>query len=400
MDNHTTVVENPIGQHLRSARRERGFTQIEVAELLGISARTYGKLERGEGNRDENAPRLTPSQRRHLAALFDMDPTLLGAAPVRTLPVDDEQLLLLLWQAYYSGQQEVPRNLLPRFLTHLNQAWEERTIPVPVLTRGYQVASALLGDTGDLIAALHAAERAHLLAESLPASAPSDRKRTDNEICASLMRRARALIALTSQVSGAAQSEHILSASRDVHTLFHLAPRCRPTLRAVLYQEGNKVLARIDPAQIRWDLLREAQQIARTDPGYDPLGTYTSEPGVQHTLAEVLLASARAHQGDLRSQTQEAIGHIQAAMQSNELVHPRWLAAMRVTYCGILVLQQEHQRAVVIARSILPSIRLLQSARITEQFRQAIAALPPNMSERNELLNVLNDLRDRAGGGT
>lgn len=39
-----------IGDKLRAARKKAGLTQAEVAELAGLSDRTYADIERGETN--------------------------------------------------------------------------------------------------------------------------------------------------------------------------------------------------------------------------------------------------------------------------------------------------------------------------------------------------------------
>lgn len=39
-----------LGDKLRTARRKRGLTQVEVAEEAGIHANYYSKIERGEIN--------------------------------------------------------------------------------------------------------------------------------------------------------------------------------------------------------------------------------------------------------------------------------------------------------------------------------------------------------------
>ena len=39
-----------IGDKLLSARKKAGLTQVEVAELAGLSDRTYADIERGETN--------------------------------------------------------------------------------------------------------------------------------------------------------------------------------------------------------------------------------------------------------------------------------------------------------------------------------------------------------------
>lgn len=38
-----------VGQSVRAARRRLGVTQEEVAELIGVSTRTLGQVERGAG---------------------------------------------------------------------------------------------------------------------------------------------------------------------------------------------------------------------------------------------------------------------------------------------------------------------------------------------------------------
>jgi len=79
-----------IKKTLRSLRKKRNYTQAQLAEKLGISARAYAKIEAGETN-------LTIGRLRAIAVILDVSLTeLLGDLPDDNLviaPVDTIPLL-------------------------------------------------------------------------------------------------------------------------------------------------------------------------------------------------------------------------------------------------------------------------------------------------------------------
>lgn len=71
------------GDRIRAARLLAGMTQNQLAELVGVSARTIGNYERGETIPDRTGPRLVIALGQHLEP--DYGPTLRSAT--------DEQLV-------------------------------------------------------------------------------------------------------------------------------------------------------------------------------------------------------------------------------------------------------------------------------------------------------------------
>ena len=63
-------IRSTLGRHARDARRRAGYTQADVAELIGLSTEVYGRLERG---------RMMPSvpTLRALCAALQLDANLL-----------------------------------------------------------------------------------------------------------------------------------------------------------------------------------------------------------------------------------------------------------------------------------------------------------------------------------
>lgn len=67
-------VQNRIdfGNNLRKIREGRGYTQLEFAELCGISRAYYGRLERGEFSPTvDMCYRITDALGIHISALFE-----------------------------------------------------------------------------------------------------------------------------------------------------------------------------------------------------------------------------------------------------------------------------------------------------------------------------------------
>lgn len=90
IDNQKKQIMEKIKKLLRSLRKKRNYTQAQLAEKLGISARAYAKIEAGETN-------LTIGRLRAIAVILDVSLTeLLGDLPDDNLvisPVDTIPLL-------------------------------------------------------------------------------------------------------------------------------------------------------------------------------------------------------------------------------------------------------------------------------------------------------------------
>lgn len=60
-----------IGQRIRAARKQRGYSQMKLANLAGISNRTISMYETGNSSPDiETANRLANALQTSLSALF------------------------------------------------------------------------------------------------------------------------------------------------------------------------------------------------------------------------------------------------------------------------------------------------------------------------------------------
>ena len=60
-----------IGQRIRAARKQRGYSQMKLANLVGISNRTISMYETGNSSPDiETANRLANALETSLSAIF------------------------------------------------------------------------------------------------------------------------------------------------------------------------------------------------------------------------------------------------------------------------------------------------------------------------------------------
>lgn len=71
--------ESTPGDVVRQARTARGLSQERLARLAGVSARTIGRIERGE---DYDDPRMLPTVQRALGIGDSQDPPLSKASAI------------------------------------------------------------------------------------------------------------------------------------------------------------------------------------------------------------------------------------------------------------------------------------------------------------------------------
>lgn len=96
-----------IGRNIRNARKEKGMTQADMAEALGVSTAYVGKLERAE--RSINLDKLTA-----LVPILDVsiDQMVLGCVPWDYKPKDKDDFMSAVSEIVKGCSPEAKKTML------------------------------------------------------------------------------------------------------------------------------------------------------------------------------------------------------------------------------------------------------------------------------------------------
>ena len=387
-----SLIESPLAEILRDARRRLGLSQADVAAIVGVCATTYGRFERG--HYDESTPRLTVSQRRTVATHLGIDPDRLGVPSRNALPLRDEIVQHLLWQAYYSGDTTIARRAVPDYVVALHEQWGAPTLPFPVLSQGYQMVSTLVRDAGHSQAAWIAADRGVTLAERMAATTAAQQEEICHLSAAGRMRRGRAAMSIADTADAAQKDHWVQAAMRDAQSMVVLAERCRPALHAVLLVEAGKLLAaggQEVPKQVRTTALTLAQTAA----GRDPSGVYLTESGILHALAEITLLRFQAPGAPPvdRREAQEALTQVSLATRSLSGTPARWTPQMRMTQVGLLLAIGDVETAIRTTDLLLSHSPTFTSVLTWTRLQRSLARIPTTQPDRFRLVEAVRNRR-------
>ena len=413
--------------HLPRLRRSRGLSQQTVAAALGVSLRTYRRIERGERPPD-------PHQIRLLEQLFQLEagsleairPMLTDArrgARVRTarrmkgwsqerladvvraagIPVSREMIARLEQEriqhpdpgllAAVAAALDLPPSELgaPDSLalaipdgTLTDLAWElfyhaspivyalmpaisvwlsRQPSPSERTARLWQLYGVLLRDQQDPHRAIEALTRGIAHAE---AAGDVDL------MAAGLMRRARAYADLAE-----ARPDLAPRAIHDGRRAMEFAPACRPTLRGALLTQWIKTMA-LDAPGMR-DLeapLDAASSLAAVYGGRDPTGMHLGAAGVIHAgIDGAVLVMERAG----RSPDDHLLIRTESIRILLSPQHRRWHGAVSLSTADMFARCGQVDAALETLAATLPD---LTAERYRQRARMLIARLPPSRDRR------------------
>lgn len=126
----TTRILNAVGPRLRTIRRQRHLTLVEVGRRVGVSTSVLSRVE--TGRRQPTLDLLIPLARVYRVSLDDLiaapptgDPRVTLRPRAFTGPSDDRSVIVPL--TGYRGKVQVFKHVLgprtPRLVTHPGQAW-------------------------------------------------------------------------------------------------------------------------------------------------------------------------------------------------------------------------------------------------------------------------------------
>lgn len=350
------MLDLSIPSVLRAARKRRGLTQQQVASQLGISEPTYRRVESGEAA-------LHIPQLRALARVLELAPAALGLAD-DIPPIGGDDFLRMVWGLFTAGRNDILRPLLPSLLVFLG----DRNRPSTALTvRGYQVAMTLLRDQGDLNLARIVGDRAVEVSSYLPSI---------DDQAFTLFGRSRVAVDSAVNTNDTHKAMGLLDQARvDAEQAAAFASRCRPVVRAILLMNQGEILVRSGGStQVARAALDQAVALAGRHAGTDELGHVLHPAGVLHIRARAGLYGA--------GRLDDAEDDILNALELLPGTQHRWRADMIVTFAGIQARQGDPDAALGTAKSVIDSIRQMDSVRILNRLHGVLLSLPKTREQR------------------